>query len=106
MMEEHVSVTEKMLSKIPFTKELSSVPEYACMHHEYLNGTGYPHRLHLEEIPLEARILAIADIYDALTASDRPYRKALPLATALQIIETMGQEEKLDRESYRIIYQS
>lgn len=96
IMEDHVVVTEKMLAKMPFTRQLAPVPLYACMHHEHLDGKGYPYRLHGEEIPLEARILAIADIFDALTASDRPYKKGMPPDKALQIMGFMVKDGKLD----------
>jgi HD-GYP domain-containing protein (c-di-GMP phosphodiesterase class II) len=96
IMEDHVLVTEKMLSKIPFTKKLSQVPELARMHHEHLDGKGYPRQLIGDQIPLEARILAIADIFDALTASDRPYKKGMPAEKALTTMTDMVNEGKLD----------
>jgi hypothetical protein len=98
VMEEHVLVTEKMLSKMLFTEKLAPVPQLACMHHEYLDGGGYPHHLKSVQIPLEARILVIVDIFDALTAGDRPYRKAMPLKEALQVMNKMAAEGKLDQE--------
>ncbi len=98
IMEEHVLVTEKMLSKMLFTGKLAPVPQLACMHHEYLNGEGYPYHLESAQIPLEARILAIADIFDALTAGDRPYRKAMLLQEALRVMTGMAKEGKLDQE--------
>jgi HD-GYP domain-containing protein (c-di-GMP phosphodiesterase class II) len=96
IMEDHVIITEKMLSKLPFTKKLARAPELACMHHEHLDGKGYPQGLKGDDIPLEARILAIADIYDALTASDRPYKKGMPLEDALRIMGFMVKDGKLD----------
>ncbi|MGF7184917.1 HD-GYP domain-containing protein (c-di-GMP phosphodiesterase class II) [Desulfitispora alkaliphila] len=98
IMENHVVTSEKMLAKIPFTKKLAQVPKLACMHHEQLNGQGYPHQLNESEIPLEARILAIADIFDALTASDRPYKKGMPVEKALEIMGYMVEERKLDSD--------
>lgn len=96
IMEDHVVITAKMLSKLPFTKKLARAPELACMHHEHLDGKGYPKGLKGDEIPLEARILAIADIYDALTASDRPYKKGMPVENALKIMGFMVKDGKLD----------
>jgi hypothetical protein len=97
VMEEHVLITEKMLSKMQFTEKLNSVPKLASMHHEYLDGGGYPYHLKGAQIPLEARILVIADIYEALTANDRPYRKLVPPEQALQIMSQMADNGKLDR---------
>jgi hypothetical protein len=96
IMENHVVITGKMLAKLPFTKKLARAPELACMHHEHLDGKGYPLGLKGEQIPLEARILAIADIYDALTASDRPYKKGMPVESALKIMGFMVKDGKLD----------
>jgi len=73
----HVSHTFRFLSQIPW-ESVSSVPIIAGAHHERLNGTGYPNRWHAEEIPVQSKLMAVADIYDALTASDRPYKKAVP----------------------------
>ncbi len=87
----HVSHTFKFLSKIPWTKDLQMVPDIAHAHHEKLNGTGYPRGLSENEIPLASKIMAICDIYDALAAKDRPYKRALPLEKALDIL---GKEAK------------
>lgn len=96
IMENHVELTRKLLDQIPFPKKLKQVPKFACMHHESLNGRGYPQGLKGEEIPLEARILAIADVYDALTASDRPYKKGMPPEKALEIMQFMVKDGSLD----------
>lgn len=95
-MEKHVLYTYVYLSAIPWTKELKDVPKIACMHHEKLDGSGYPFGLKGDEIHPYGRIMAIADIYDALTAKDRPYKKAIPIETALNIIKKEGEENKLD----------
>jgi HD-GYP domain-containing protein (c-di-GMP phosphodiesterase class II) len=79
------------LSQIPWTKELRNIPLIAKAHHEKLDGTGYPYRMKSEEIPFQAKMMTISDIYDALTARDRPYKRAVPLERALDII---GQEVK------------
>ncbi len=98
----HVSHTFKFLSQIPWGKALRRVPIIAGAHHERLNGTGYPNRLHAEEIPLQSKMMSIADIYDALTASDRPYKKAVPVERALDILEFGVKDGHLDVELVRI----
>ena len=92
----HAAVSIKMLSQLPFSRKLRSVPEYAGGHHEKLNGQGYPQGLTADQLPLQARILAVADIFEALTASDRPYRKPMPLSQALKIIGFMVKDGELD----------
>ena len=87
--ESHVAHTYRFLLQIPWTKELSSIPFIAYGHHEKLNGAGYPRRVGGEQIPIQTRMMTIADIFDALTASDRPYKRAVPIPRALDI---MGQE--------------
>ena len=98
----HVSHTFRFLSQIPWGKALSRVPIIAGAHHEKLNGTGYPNRLHAEEIPVQSKMMAVADIYDALTASDRPYKKAVPLDKALGILDFSVKDGHLDGELVRI----
>ncbi len=96
VMEDHVTITARMLEKINFIKKYSSVPMYSSMHHEHMDGRGYPNGLTGDQIPLEARILALVDVYDALTADDRPYKRAMPVETALRILGAMVEEGKLD----------
>ncbi|MHB8619893.1 MAG: HD domain-containing phosphohydrolase [Chloroflexota bacterium] len=84
--ESHVTHTYRFLTKIPWTGDLQRVPEIAWAHHEKLDGSGYPNRLTSEQIPLQSKMMTIADIYDALTAWDRPYKKAVPVDKALQIL--------------------
>lgn len=98
----HVSHTFRFLSQIPWGKSLRRVPLIAGAHHERLNGTGYPHRLRAEEIPLQSKLMSIADIYDALTASDRPYKKAVPVDRAIDILEYGVRDGHLDGELVRI----
>jgi len=98
----HVSHTFRFLSQIPWGKALSRIPIIAGAHHEKLNGTGYPNRLHAEEIPVQSKMMAVADIYDALTASDRPYKKAVPLDKALGILDFSVKDGHLDGELVRI----
>lgn len=95
-MQDHAVVTVKMLKKIPFPKNLKDVPRIAGTHHECINGKGYPLGLKEDEIPFEGRLLAVADIAEALTASDRPYKKAMPLETAFRILRDMAGKGDLD----------
>lgn len=103
VMEDHVVVTGRMLEKIPFTRKLKDVPYFAAIHHEHLDGKGYPQGLAGEQIPLEGRILALVDVFDALTASDRPYKKAMPLEQALKILGFMVKDGELDGELLKIL---
>ena len=96
-MEEHVEVTDRLLSQIHFPGDLSHVRQWAAAHHELLNGSGYPKHLKGEEIPDAVRIITILDIFDSLVADDRPYKRAMPVEKALSILKTMAEEEgKLD----------
>lgn len=92
----HALISYKMLSKLPFSRHLAEVPEIAAGHHEKLNGKGYPRGLHADQLGLEARILAIADIFEALTAADRPYKKPTPLSIVKRILNAMVQDGELD----------
>jgi HD-GYP domain-containing protein (c-di-GMP phosphodiesterase class II) len=94
--ESHVTHTYHFLQTIPWTRDLARVPELAYAHHEKLDGSGYPRGLVGEAIPLGARIMAIVDIFDALSASDRPYKRAVPLQRALGILEAVARDGKLD----------
>ena len=94
--EKHVTHSFNFLRTIPWTKDLARVPDLAGRHHEKLDGSGYPQGLTADDIPLGTRMMTIADIYDALVARDRPYKKALPLEHALNILETEAQAGKLD----------
>ena len=94
--ESHVTHTWRFLSTIPWTPDLARVPEIAYAHHEKLDGSGYPRRIGPADIPPAARALTVCDIYDALTASDRPYKKAMPRDRALEILEAEAAREKLD----------
>ena len=85
--EEHVVHTFHFLERIPWTRELRRVPEIARSHHEKLDGSGYPHGLRADRIPLGSRMMAIADVYDALTATDRPYKKAVRPEEALGVLQ-------------------
>jgi HD-GYP domain-containing protein (c-di-GMP phosphodiesterase class II) len=89
--QQHVVHTFDFLRQIPWTRELRRIPEIARSHHEKLDGSGYPRRTHGEQIPLQSRMMTIADIYDALTATDRPYKKAVRVADAL---DTLREEQR------------
>jgi HD-GYP domain-containing protein (c-di-GMP phosphodiesterase class II) len=96
--ESHVTHTFRFLSEIPWTGEFRRVPEIAYAHHEKLDGTGYPRRLSAADIPIQSKMMTIADIFDALVAWDRPYKKAVPVPKALAILEEEAGAGKLDRE--------
>ncbi len=96
--ERHVVHTFEFLSKIPWSKSLKNVPAIASSHHEKLDGSGYPRGLLHNQIPLQARMMTICDIYDALTASDRPYKAAIASDTALSYLKRQGKNGKLDSE--------
>jgi HD-GYP domain-containing protein (c-di-GMP phosphodiesterase class II) len=98
----HVVHTFKFLSQIPWGKAFRRVPQIAGAHHERLNGTGYPNRLRAEEIPVQSKMMSISDIFDALTASDRPYKKAVPVERAVDILEYGVKDQHLDPELVRI----
>jgi HD-GYP domain-containing protein (c-di-GMP phosphodiesterase class II) len=101
----HVSVTIKMLESLPYPKHLRRVPEYAGGHHEKIDGTGYPNRLTSKEMSLQARMVAIADVFEALTASDRPYKKAMPLSQSLSILGQMKVDGHIDPDLFDIFIQ-
>jgi HD-GYP domain-containing protein (c-di-GMP phosphodiesterase class II) len=94
--EAHVLHTVNFLQQIPWTSELRNVPEIARAHHEKLNGTGYPYKLSAPEIPLQSRIMTISDIFDALAAADRPYKRAVSVDRALEILELSVKDGELD----------
>ena len=102
IMNDHVAVTAKMLEEIPFIRKIRNAPAYAAAHHECLNGKGYPKGLKGEDIPLQARILALVDFYEALTAQDRPYKKGMPLDKAIQILGFAVKDGHLDQELYNL----
>jgi len=95
--ESHVTHTYRFLEQIPWTRELRAIPQIAYAHHEKLNGRGYPNRVTGIEIPVQARIMTIADIFDALTATDRPYKRAVPRDHALDILAMEAKEGTIDQ---------
>ena len=94
--ESHVTHTYRFLEQIPWTRELRAIPQIAYAHHEKLNGHGYPNAVTALEIPVQARIMTIADIYDALTATDRPYKRAVPRDRALDILAMEANDGTID----------
>lgn len=106
IMEGHVLVAQRMLEKIHFNSRFKDVPAWALRHHEFLDGTGYPYGLRGEELPLEARILTVLDVFDALTATDRPYKKPMPIEVALDILGKMAEEGKVDPSLVEVLQES
>jgi HD-GYP domain-containing protein (c-di-GMP phosphodiesterase class II) len=98
----HVVHTYNFLVRIPWSRTLRDVPEIAGAHHEKLDGTGYPNGLKGRQIPVPARMMAISDIYDALTASDRPYKKAMPAEKALDILAGDVKRGQLDSDLFDV----
>jgi HD-GYP domain-containing protein (c-di-GMP phosphodiesterase class II) len=94
--ESHVSHTFRFLEHIPWTRDLKGVPEIAHGHHEKLNGRGYPRQIGGDAIPVQTRMMTISDIYDALTATDRPYKRAVPAERAIEILHDEAKEGALD----------
>jgi HD-GYP domain-containing protein (c-di-GMP phosphodiesterase class II) len=99
---DHVVHSINFLCQIPWSRALRDVPQIAGAHHEKMDGTGYPNRLRGDQIPVAARMMAIADIYDALTAKDRPYKKAMPPEKALAILDDDVSRGQLDRNLFEI----
>ena len=100
--ESHVTHTYRFLLQIPWTKELQSIPAIAYGHHEKLDGTGYPRRVEGDQIPIQTRMMTIADIFDALTAADRPYKRAVPTSRALDILNTETEAAMLDPDLLKL----
>jgi response regulator RpfG family c-di-GMP phosphodiesterase len=98
----HVTHSFNFLATIPWGKSFQRVPLIAGAHHERLDGTGYPNRLRAEEIPLQSKLMSISDIFDALTASDRPYKRAVPIDKALDILALEVKDKHLDGDLLRI----
>jgi HD-GYP domain-containing protein (c-di-GMP phosphodiesterase class II) len=96
--ESHVTHTFRFLSEIPWTGDFRRVPEIAYAHHEKLDGSGYPRRLTAKDIPVQSKMMTISDIYDALVAWDRPYKKSVPVERALDILKEEAGQGKLDQD--------
>ena len=104
--EKHVSFTYEILKMVPWGRGLENVPVIAHRHHEKLDGSGYPSRVLAVDIPVQSRILTITDIYDALTAKDRPYKPAVPIERALLILEDEVKQGKLDPVLFALFIES
>lgn len=102
----HVTHTYDFLRQIPWGRALAKIPEIAGKHHEYLNGTGYPANLDAPAIPLQARMMTITDIFDALTASDRPYKKAVPIERSFDILHAEARAGKIKPDLLEIFIES
>ena len=98
----HVSMTIKMLESLPYPKHLKNVPEFAGCHHEKMDGTGYPNKLKGNQMSIPARMIAIADIFEALTAGDRPYKNGMSLSRALKILGRMKLENHIDPDLFDV----
>jgi hypothetical protein len=104
--ESHVIHSFNFLLQIPWTKEIREIPRIARAHHEKLNGTGYPYNLKADQIPVQAKIMTICDMFDALSASDRPYKKAVPSERALEILEMCVKDQELDPELFQLFIEA
>ncbi len=103
---EHIISTIRMLDMMPFPEELSKVPRYASTHHETLKGTGYPRQLSGDQLSIPERIMVLADIFEALTAADRPYKKAKKVSVAVEILASMVDSEHVDRDVFELFLRS
>ena len=103
---DHIMQTIIMLSKLPFPGVLKAVPELAGGHHEKMDGTGYPKCLSRDQMSVQARIMAIADIFEALTAADRPYKKGKMLSEAVKIMGLMKKDQHIDHDLFELFLTS
>ncbi|MEN8210925.1 MAG: HD domain-containing phosphohydrolase [Thermodesulfobacteriota bacterium] len=102
----HAGLSQKILNKLPWPKKLANIPSIAGAHHEKLDGSGYPLNLKKENLNIQARILAIADIFEALSAQDRPYKQPKTLNQTIKVLEQMGQDKLLDSDIIKIFFKS
>ncbi|MCK5350378.1 MAG: HD domain-containing protein, partial [Desulfobacula sp.] len=102
----HAHLTEKILNKLPWPKKLANIPSIAGAHHEKLDGSGYPLHLNKENLNIQARILAIADIFEALSAKDRPYKEPMTLSGTVKVLEQMGENGLIDKDIIKIFFKS
>jgi HD-GYP domain-containing protein (c-di-GMP phosphodiesterase class II) len=102
LINDHMRVTLNMLESLPFPRTLRRVPEYAGGHHEKMDGSGFPRGLTREQMSLPARMMAIADVFEALTASERPYKPPMKLSQALGILQRMVAQNHIDPELYQV----
>lgn len=104
--QEHVHMTLIMLEKLPFPEYLKNVPLFAGAHHETLIGTGYPRQLSKDDMPIPARIIAVADVFEALTAADRPYKEPKTLSQAIKILSFMVKDQHIDKDIFKLFLSS
>ena len=98
----HIVATIKMLEQLPYPKHLRRVPEFAGGHHERMDGRGYPRGLGRDEMSVQARVMGIADVFEALTAADRPYKKAMPISQAISILGKMKTDNHVDPDLFDV----
>ena len=101
-MEDHVVLTYNLLNKLPYPDHLKKVPFYAGCHHEKINGSGYPNGYKGDKLPIQARIIAIADVFEGLTAPDRPYKPGYKLSKALNILKSMVNDGEIDSDLFKL----
>lgn len=106
IIQNHAAVSKKMLEKLPYPKKLRRIPEYAGAHHEKLDGSGYPDGKTEDELPMQARIMALADVFEALTAEDRPYKPGKTLSEAMKILGFMVNDHHIDARIFRLFIKS
>lgn len=103
---DHIVQSIIMLKQLSYPKHLMEVPDIAGSHHEKIDGTGYPRRLRDDQMPIPAKMMAIADIFEALTASDRPYKKAKTISEAISIMRVMEKDEHIDSDLFKLFLES
>ncbi|MBL8302904.1 MAG: HD domain-containing protein, partial [Ideonella sp.] len=103
---DHMVQTIRMLAQLPFPRHLRNVPEIAGGHHEKMDGTGYPRRLRREELSVSARMMGVADVFEALTAADRPYKRGKTLTESLQIMARMSEGAHIDADVFALFLRS
>lgn len=106
VMRDHIKVTIDMLESLNYPRQLKNVPEIACSHHEHMDGSGYPRGLKEDELSIRARIMCIADVFEALTSPDRPYKKGMLLSQAMTILGNMVKAGHLDKELFKLFVKS
>ncbi|EAR62371.1 GAF and HD-GYP domain-containing protein [Neptuniibacter caesariensis] len=106
IMRDHIKVSTDMLESLNYPKQLQEVPEIACNHHEHMDGSGYPRGITGEKLSTRARIMCIADIFEALTSPDRPYKKGMLLSQAMTILGRMVNDNHLDKDLFRLFVES
>ncbi len=106
IMRDHIKVSIDMLESLKYPRQLGEVPEIACNHHEHMNGSGYPRGLTGDQLSLRARIMCVADVFEALTSPDRPYKKGMLLSKAMNILGHMVEDGHLDPQLFRLFVDS